>query len=57
MPGHVFLPEGPKVQGGVLGVDHVVVDNVSVEGLLVAQDVGQHRPRDHIHRPVIFGRD
>ena len=33
------------------------MDNVSVEGLLVAQDVGQHRPRDHIHRPVIFGRD
>ena len=25
--------------------------------LPVAQDVGQHRPRDHILRPIIFGRD
>ena len=31
--------------------------NVSVECLLVAQDVGQHRPRDHILRPIIFRRD
>ena len=33
------------------------MNNVSVECLLVAQDVGQHRPRDHILRPIIFGRD
>ena len=33
------------------------MNNVSVECLLVAQDVGQHRPRDHILRTIIFGRD
>ena len=33
------------------------MNNVSVECLLVAQVVGQHRPRDHILRPIIFGRD
>ena len=33
------------------------MNNVSVECLLVAQDVGQHRPRHHILRPIIFGRD
>ena len=33
------------------------MNNVSVECLLVAQDVGQHRPRDHILRLIIFGRD
>ena len=38
-------------------MDHVVVNNVSVECLLVAQDVGQHRPHDHILPQIIFGRD
>ena len=33
------------------------MNNVSVECLLVAQDVGQHRPRDHILRLIIFGYD
>ena len=32
------------------------MDDVSVKGLLVAQDVGQHRPRDRIHPPVVLGR-
>ena len=33
------------------------MNNVSIECLLVSQDVGQHRPRDHILRPIIFGHD
>ena len=51
------MSEGLEVQDSVLGPDHVVVNNVSVECLLAAQDVCQHRPRDHIVRPIIFGRD
>ena len=44
MPGHVFSAgrtDGLKVQDGVLGADDEVLDDISVEGLLVAQDVGQ----------------
>ena len=33
------------------------MNNVSVECLLVALDVGQHRSRDHILRSIIFGQD